>query len=126
MIRSFEIPTVMKHGPGAIHALADEARALGMQRPLLVTDPGIVKAGLLPRATAPFKAAAMDLVVFDQVAANPPIALVDAGAALYRSEKCDGLIGFGGGRSQEPAASVGAGAVDGRSAHRFAGSGPPR
>ncbi|MCQ3974189.1 MAG: NAD-dependent alcohol dehydrogenase, partial [Anaerolineae bacterium] len=43
-IRSFEIPTVMKHGLGAINALADEAKALGMKRPLIVTDPGVVKA----------------------------------------------------------------------------------
>lgn len=115
MIRSFEIPTSMKHGPGAIQSLAAEARALGMKRPLLITDPGIVRAGLLPRATAPFKAAAMDLVVFDQVAANPPIALVDAGAALYRSEKCDGLIGFGGGSSMDTAKSIGVVAMNGGS-----------
>ena len=44
-VRSFEIPTIMKHGVGAIQTLADEARALGMKRPLLVTDGGIVKAG---------------------------------------------------------------------------------
>src|SRR5258707_7339846 len=113
MIRSFEIPTTMKHGLGAIKSLAKEARALGMQRPLLVTDPGIVKAGLLPRATAPLKAANMDFVVFDQVAANPPIALVDAGAAIYRSEKCDGLIGFGGGSSMDTAKSIGVVATNG-------------
>ncbi len=52
-IRSFTIPTVMKHGLGAVGALGEEAQALGMRRPLLVTDPGIVRAGLLDRAAAP-------------------------------------------------------------------------
>ena len=46
-VRSFEIPTVMKHGLGAVETLADEAKAMGMKRPMLVTDGGIVKAGLL-------------------------------------------------------------------------------
>src|SRR3977135_3932968 len=96
-VRSFEIPTVMKHGLGAIETLADEAKAMGMKRPLVVTDGGIVKAGLLDRVTKPLKGGNVDFAVFDQVIPNPPIATVDAGAALYVSEKCDGVIGFGGG-----------------------------
>jgi choline dehydrogenase len=114
-IRSFEIPTVMKHGPGAIAALGDEARSLGMKRPLLVTDPGIVRAGLLPRATSALKAINLDFAVFDRVAPNPPIALVDEGAELYRREKCDGVIGFGGGSSMDTAKSIGLVATNGGS-----------
>ncbi len=115
MLRSFEIPTVMKHGLGAITALADEARALGMTRPLIVTDQGIVQAGLLDRAIAPLKAAQMDYVVFDQVVSNPPIALVDQGAALYQAEACDGLIGLGGGSAMDTAKGIGVVAIHGGS-----------
>jgi choline dehydrogenase len=114
-VRSFEIPTVMKHGLGAIQTLADEAKALGVKRPLIVTDPGIVKAGLLDRATAPLKAAAMGYAVFDRVAPNPPIATVDEGAAFYASEKCDGIIGFGGGSAMDTAKSIGVVAANGGS-----------
>jgi choline dehydrogenase len=114
-VRSFEVPTVMKHGIGAVQALADEARTLGMRRPFIVTDPGIVKAGLLERVTNPLKEADMDFVVFDRVAPNPPIALVDEAAALYQSEKCDGIIGFGGGSSMDTAKSVGVVAENGGS-----------
>jgi choline dehydrogenase len=114
-IRSFVIPTVMKHGLGAIQTLADEAKALGMKRPLIVTDPGIVKAGLLERATAPLKAANMGYAVFDRVAPNPPIATVDEGAAFYASEKCDGVIGFGGGSAMDTAKSIGVVAANGGS-----------
>jgi choline dehydrogenase len=114
-IRSFEIPTVMKHGLGAIATLADEAKALGMKRPLLVTDGGIVKAGLLERAIAPLKAGNVDFVVYDKVVANPPIAIVDGGAQLYLSEKCDGVIGFGGGSSMDTAKAIGVVAANGGS-----------
>jgi choline dehydrogenase len=105
----------MKHGLGAIAALADEARALGMRRPLLVTDPGIVRAGLLERATTPLKAGGLDFAVFDRVAPNPPVALVDEAAALYRQERCDGVIGFGGGSSMDVAKSIGVVAANGGS-----------
>jgi choline dehydrogenase len=114
-IRSFVIPTVMKHGLGAIATLSDEAKALGMKRPLLVTDGGIVKAGLLERATAPLKAGNVDFVVYDKVVANPPIATVDAGAQVFLAEKCDGVIGFGGGSSMDTAKSIGVVAANGGS-----------
>ncbi len=118
-VRSFEVPTVMKHGVGAIQTLADEARALGMKRPLLVTDGGIVKAGLLERAAAPLKAAQLPFAVYDQVRANPPIAIVDEGARLYKKEKCDGIIGFGGGSSMDTAKSIGVVAANGGSILKY-------
>ncbi|GAB4420938.1 MAG: choline dehydrogenase [Anaerolineae bacterium] len=114
-IRSFEIPTVMKHGLGAINALADEAKALGMKRPLIVTDPGVVKAGLLDRTIKPLQAANLDYVVFDKVVPNPPIALVNEAADIYQREDCDGLIGLGGGSSMDTAKSVGVVAANGGS-----------
>src|SRR5687768_3393249 len=114
-IRSFEIPTVMKHGLGAITALGDEARSLGMKRPLIVTDPGIVRAGLLEHATRAMRAANVDCAVFDQVAPNPPISLVDQGTDMYLRERCDGIIGFGGGSSMDTAKSIGVVAVNGGS-----------
>ena len=114
-VRSFTIPTVMKHGLGAITTVADEVRALGIARPLLVTDPGIVRAGLVERATGPLRAANIDFAVFDRVAPNPPIALVDEAAAIYREERCDGVIGFGGGSSMDTAKAVGVVASNGGS-----------
>lgn len=114
-VRSFEIPTVMKHGLGAISTLADEAKALGMKRPLVVTDPGIVQAGLLERATVPLNAGNLDFAVFDTVVPNPPIALVDEGAEAYRRERCDGVIGVGGGSAMDAAKSIGVLAANGGS-----------
>ncbi|MCL4863341.1 MAG: iron-containing alcohol dehydrogenase [Caldilineaceae bacterium] len=106
-LRSFVVPTTVKHGLGAMAKLADECKALGMQRPLLVTDQGLVKAGLVQEATHALKAGNVDFVLFDEVIANPPIALVDRGAARYQAEGCDGLIGFGGGSSIDTAKAIG-------------------
>src|ERR687887_1252946 len=115
MIRTYETPTRLVHGIGAIAQVGSEARALGMTRPLVVTDQGIVKAGLLDEALAPLREAGLDPVVYDQVRANPDIGLVDAGGEYYRSERCDGLIGIGGGSSMDTAKSIGVVAVHGGS-----------
>jgi choline dehydrogenase len=114
-LRSFEVPTVVKHAPGAITLLADQIKALGSKRPMLVTDKGLVNAGLADEATHALKAGNVDYVLFDGVVANPPIELVDNAAALYRSEGCDGLIGFGGGSPMDTAKSIGVVAVHGGS-----------
>jgi choline dehydrogenase len=115
IVRSFEVPTVMKHGLGAVRSLTDEVKALGLRRPLVVTDPGIVGAGLLERATTPLQAARMSYLVFDGVIPNPPIALVDEGAALYQREDCDGLIALGGGSAMDTAKAIGVVANNGGS-----------
>jgi choline dehydrogenase len=103
----------MVHAVGAIAALGDEAKQLGLRRPLVVTDQGIVKAGLLEEAIKPLRAAGLDPVVFDQVRANPAASLVDAGARYYKEQRCDGLIAIGGGSSIDCAKGIGVVAVHG-------------
>jgi choline dehydrogenase len=114
-VRSFEVPTEMKHALGAIKTLGEEAKAMGIKRPMVVTDSGIVEAGLLDRAVEPLKAANLGYVAFSQVVPNPPIALIDEGARLYQSELCDGLIGLGGGSPMDTAKAIGVVATNGGS-----------
>src|SRR5437667_4613866 len=109
----------MVHAVGALSALGDEAAAVGMKRPLVVTDQGIVKAGLLDEALKPLRAAGLDPVSYDQVRANPGIALVDAGARYYQSERCDGLVAIGGGSSIDAAKGIGVVVVHGGSIAQY-------
>src|SRR5256886_13735670 len=97
----------MVRAVGALSALGDEAAGLNVKRPMVVTDQGIVKAGLLDEALKPLRAAGLDPVTYDQVRANPGIALVDAGARYYKSERCDGLVAIGGGSSIDSAKRIG-------------------
>lgn len=114
-LRSFEVPTVVKHAPGAIAGLADQVQALGGRRPMLVTDKGLVRAGLLDEATKALKSGSVDYVLFDGVVANPGIKLVDDAAEIYKAEGCDSLIGFGGGSPMDTAKSIGVVAMNGGS-----------
>jgi choline dehydrogenase len=118
-LRSFEVPTVVKHAPGAIAGLADEIKALGGKRPMVVTDKGLVSAGLVEEATKSLKAANMDYVLFDGVVPNPDIRLVDDAAEMYLAQGCDSLIGLGGGSPMDTAKSIGVVAVHGGSILNF-------
>jgi choline dehydrogenase len=93
----------MVHGPGAISRLSELIVDLGIRRPLLVTDSGVVGAGLADEALRRLE----DAVVFDGVRPNPDVALVDAAADVYREHGCDGLVALGGGSSLDTAKSVG-------------------
>src|SRR3989440_6330944 len=115
VLKAYQSPTRMVHAIGAISALGDEAASLNVKRPLVVTDQGIVKAGLLDEALKPLRAAGLDPVTYDQVRANPGIALVDGGARYYQSERCDGLVAIGGGSSIDAAQGVGGVGGDGGS-----------
>jgi choline dehydrogenase len=119
VLRVYQSPTRMVHAVGALSALGDEAKALGLRRPLVVTDQGLVKAGLLDEARKPLKQQGIDAVVYAEVRANPGIALVDAGARTYKSEKCDGLIAIGGGSSIDTAKGIGVVAVHGGSIGQY-------
>jgi choline dehydrogenase len=114
-LRTFEVPTAVKHALGAVQALPDEVAALGMRRPMLVTDPGLVRAGIAGEVSSILTTAGVDHLLFDRVVANPPIALIDEGAALYAAEGCDGLIGLGGGSSIDSAKAIGVVATGGGS-----------
>ena len=83
-------------GDDSISLLASEMNSLNLKRPLLVTDQGIVAAGLAARTIAACGSRAQ-VVVFDSVTENPLFADVDNGAALYAREQCDSVIALGGG-----------------------------
>jgi choline dehydrogenase len=110
-VRTVEVPTRFVHGPGAIRRLGELLAELGVQRPFLVTDKGVVGAGLTDTALGHVD----DAVVFDDVYANPDIELVGRASALYREEGCDGLVALGGGSSMDTAKSVGVEVVHGGS-----------
>lgn len=81
---------------GAISALRAEMAALGVCRPLLVTDKGLVSTGLVAKAIAAWGDEAT-IVVFDAVTENPLFSDVDRGASVYATQACDGVLALGGG-----------------------------
>jgi alcohol dehydrogenase class IV len=96
--------TQIRFGAGVIGELPEDLAALGVRRPLIVTDAGIIAAGLLERLTSVLPAEAA--TVYSEVSSNPTEEEALAALALYREEDCDGLIGFGGGSPIDLAKAV--------------------
>lgn len=80
---------------GALALLPEELAALGLKRPLLVTDPGIVQAGILDRVLDVLRP--LKPIVFDQTPENPDEGALEQCLLLWREYGCDGLIALGGG-----------------------------
>ena len=91
---------------GSALRLADQCAALGVKRPLLVTDPGLVKIGLVEPVRQALVEAGVDVVMFDQVREDPPEKVVLQAAQLGRTEQVDGVVAVGGGSSMDVAKVV--------------------
>ncbi len=104
-------------GAGAIARIGEIARARLGARALVVTDAGLVRAGLVAPALAALEAAGVTVAVFDAVVADPPEAVVTAAVAAARAHEADAVIGLGGGSSLDVAKLV---ALIARSGERLA------
>jgi choline dehydrogenase len=120
-VRTVDVPTRIVHGPGAIARLGELLAELGVERPFLVTDKGVVDAGLAETALGHLE----DAVVFDEVRPNPDIELVGRASAAYVEAGCDGLVALGGGSSMDTAKSVGVEVVHGGSIVEYEYGGTP-
>ena len=93
-------------GVGAVERVGDLARELGGPRVLVVTDPGIRRAGHVDRAVAALRAAGCTPRVFDGVEENPTTRHVDAGTRFAAEQSVDLIVGLGGGSSMDTAKGI--------------------
>ena len=89
---------------GAVSLLKPECERIGIRRPLLVTDKGVVAAGVAAQAIDAL--AGLPVTVFDETPSNPTEAMVRKAAAQYRDAGCDGLVAVGGGSSIDLAKGI--------------------
>ena len=102
MISTFSYPNRIIFGPGAISRLPELLTELSAKRVLLVTDEGLVKAGLVERVQSRIDTVAQT-VLYTGVTPNPTEACVDEAAEWLKSESCDLVIGLGGGSAMDAA-----------------------
>jgi len=93
-------------GEEAVAKLADEIRALGGKKVLMVFDQALKRVGVAQQVMAPLDAHGISYVVYDQVTSEPEPTLADEGASVAREEKCDLVVGVGGGSSLDVAKAV--------------------
>ena len=85
---------------GALALLADEMKAIGIKRPLIVTDPGLMKTPIIDLVREAM-GRPNDLAVFDRTPANPTEAATLEALEIYKARGCDGVVAVGGGSSMD-------------------------
>jgi 4-hydroxybutyrate dehydrogenase len=97
--------TTIRFGCGVLSEIPEDLDALSIRRPLIVTDKGVIAAGLVERLFAVMPTGVPRLI-FDDVPSNPTEEAAHAALSLYRDNTCDGVIGFGGGSPIDLAKAV--------------------
>ena len=114
-ILEYYCPTRIIQGLGSVGRLGPEVQALAGKRAVIVTDPGIVQAGLLDSIEESLESAGIRYVVYDGVGHDAQVGPVDEAAELCRAEKADVVIAVGGGSALAAGRAVGAIAPNGGS-----------
>lgn len=101
-ISQFSFPTSILFGAGALERLPEELRRRGISRPLLVTDAGLARTPVFERVAA----LAPEAAVFPGVEPNPTEQNVLDGVTCYNRNRCNGIIGLGGGSPLDAAKAI--------------------
>ena len=94
---NWSYPTAVKLGAGRIRELADHCKALGMKRPLLVTDRGLASMAITANALDILEAGGLGRAIFADVNPNPNDRNLDDGVRAFKAGGHDGVVAFGGG-----------------------------
>ncbi len=101
-VSAFSFPTAILFGAGAIGRLPEELGKRGISRPLLVTDMGLSRTPVFERVAS----LAPGAVVFAGVEPNPTERNVFEGLAVYQQNRCNGIVGVGGGSPLDAAKAI--------------------
>jgi alcohol dehydrogenase class IV len=99
-------PRLMLIAGGAVKQIAEVLGKFGLSRPLIVSDPFMVKLGLIDRVLAPLAAAGIAADVFSDTVPEPTDTVIETGVDVFAKAPYDCLIGFGGGSPIDTAKAI--------------------
>lgn len=103
----FFCPVKILSGLKALSNLPNAMAELGAKKALVITDQGVVKAGLLKHVKAAMEGSNCSLgAVYDKTPVDSSNKVVNEAAAIYRQKRCDCLVALGGGSCIDTAKGV--------------------
>lgn len=102
----FQNPTKILAGLDALLSIENELRMLSIQKPLIITDKGIIKFGLFKKIVKSIKDKRLTSLVFDDVPPDSGLEIVKQAARKFRTNNCDGILAIGGGSVIDTAKGV--------------------
>jgi alcohol dehydrogenase class IV len=113
MIAEIKIPPILRIGGGSFAEVAPLLARLQCQRPLIVTDPFLMKSQLAERLEAQIRAAGLRCEIFHDTVADPTTAVVEEGVRVFAKGGHDSLVSLGGGSPIDTAKAIGMLAANG-------------
>ena len=91
---NWSYPTAVRFGAGRISELGEACAAVGISRPLLCTDKGLVNLGMVTDLAAKL-GNDVGLTIFDGTPENPTQMAVEEAVEKYIEADCDGVVALG-------------------------------
>jgi len=114
-----QIPPIIKFGAALLGEVPDVAARLGCKRPLIVTDPFMVKQGPPGILAGHLQKAGIECAIFSDTVPDPTTDAVDRGVAAFVNGRHDSLISLGGGSPIDTAKAMGMLAANGGHARDY-------
>jgi len=105
-IRQYNFPTTIRFGAGVISELPDHLAAVGLSRPLLVTDPVVERLGFFKDIVQSLRTRGLSVEVFSGVSKNPVKSDVLRGGEAFADAARDSVVGIGGGAAMDVARAI--------------------
>ncbi|MDD6467449.1 MAG: iron-containing alcohol dehydrogenase [Erysipelotrichaceae bacterium] len=102
----WSMPSTLE-GPGTVKQLPSWIKEKGYRNVLIVTDKNLMKLHLLDSLLENLEKENVGYVMFDDVSPNPTDVDIETGVFLYRENRCDAMIAFGGGSPMDCAKGIG-------------------
>ena len=94
---NWNYPTTMWVGENRINDIAIACKSLGITKPLLVTDKGLVDSDIVKNTLSILKIQNINTKLYSNVVGNPTGKNVNDGVESFKKNNCNGVIAFGGG-----------------------------
>ena len=120
---SFQVSTKVVFGAGSVTDVGSEAAAINAKHVMIVTDPGIVKAGLVHKVTEALDLAGIAYSIFDEVEPNPKTTTILRGAEMMKETQSNVVVALGGGSPLDAAKAIAVMAVNKGPIEKYCGAG---
>lgn len=121
MVHPFSLPGVNYYGQGAIANLSDELKEHGASKVFLVSDSGVASAGLVEQVSDLVKANGLEVIQYLDVKPEPTVEDLETCLDVFNDNRCDLIIGLGGGSPLDVAKGVSVLATNGGSILDYVG-----
>jgi len=105
-IHTYNFPTNIRFGPGAVGELSPYLKDQNLSNPLVVTDPQVAQLDFFRKILDQLTSNQIKAAVFSEIDKNPIKSNVLAGRDAFKKMNCDSIIGIGGGASMDVARAI--------------------